>query len=54
MVDLLLVVVGKVCISKRTGNTALYDCDELRRNWNYWCKTGEDLFGSKKELEERW
>ena len=29
----------------RNGGSALgYDSDELRKNWNHWCKTGEKLF----------
>jgi len=27
------------------GNSALdYDSDALRKNWNHWCRTGEELF----------
>lgn len=36
----------------RNGGSAMgYDQDELRKNWNHWCKTGEILFTSNKE---RW
>lgn len=36
----------------RNGGSALgYDSDELRKNWNHWCKTGEFLFHKTKE---RW
>lgn len=36
------------------GNTANYDCDALRKNWNHWCKTGEKLFDPNYEKDERW
>lgn len=36
----------------RNGGSAIgYDTDELRKNWNHWCKTGEILFNPNLE---RW
>jgi len=29
---------------KNNGNTASYDSDDLRKNWNNWCKTGKINF----------
>lgn len=32
-------------VAKRNSGSVLeYDIDELRKNWNHWCKTGEILF----------
>lgn len=37
------------------GQSAIaYDFDELRKNWNHWCKTGEVLFDRFNENETRW
>lgn len=41
---------------KRTGGSlADYDGDELRKNWNHWCRTGEVLFEhAGKRTDGRW
>jgi hypothetical protein len=32
-----------------------YDNDALRKNWNHWCKTGEELFvHAGKRTDGRW
>lgn len=31
-------------IYRNDGSTIDYDSDELRKNWNHWCKTGELKF----------
>lgn len=33
-------------VHRRTGGKKMteYDSDDLRKNWNHWCKTGEILF----------
>jgi len=31
-------------VYKRTGSAVEYDFDELRKNWNHFCRTGEELF----------
>ena len=37
----------------RNGGSALkYDAFELRKNWNHWVQTGEELITRKKLLEE--
>ena len=38
------------------GKSALgYDNDALRKNWNHWCKTGEELFvHAGKRTDGRW
>jgi hypothetical protein len=38
-------------VNRNNGSVIGYDRDELRKNWNYWCKTGEILFTPSKE---RW
>ena len=38
---------------RRNGGSALeYDSHELRKNWNHWVETGEELCPRKKLLEE--
>ena len=43
-------------VAKRCdGSIADYDFDELRLNWNHWCKTGEELFlHAGKRDDGRW
>ena len=44
-------------VHKRTEGKKMtdYDRDELRRNWNHWCKTGEVLFEhASKRNDGRW
>ena len=42
-------------VYRRTGSTAEYDLDELRKNWNHWCRTGEILFKHASErMDGRW
>lgn len=44
-------------VYKRTGGTNMTDYvrDELRENWNHWCKTGEILFEhAGKRSDGRW
>jgi hypothetical protein len=38
------------------GTSALgYDNDALRKNWNHWCKTGEEIFvHAGKRTDGRW
>lgn len=37
----------------RNGGSALeYDSDKLRKNWNYWVETGEELETREQLLEE--
>lgn len=32
-----------------------YNCDELRNNWNHWCKTGKILFEhANKRTDGKW
>ena len=31
-------------VTRCNGSAVEYDPDELRRNWNHWCQTGEHLF----------
>ena len=35
-----------VSVHKRTGGKKMteYNSDDLRKNWNHWCETGEVLF----------
>jgi hypothetical protein len=41
--------------SRNNGNVSEYDIDELRKNWNHWCKTGEILFEhAGKRTDGRW
>jgi len=40
-------------VYKRTGRTAEYDSDALRKNWNHWVETGEIMF-SKPNYHGRW
>lgn len=44
-------------VHKRTDGKKMteYDSDELRKNWNHWCKTGEVLFEhASKRDDGRW
>ena len=42
-------------VYKRTGSSVEYDTDELRKNWNHWCRTGEVLFEhASKRTDGRW
>jgi len=44
-------------VYKRTAgkNMTGYDCDDLRKNWNHWCKTGEVIFEhASKRVDGRW
>jgi hypothetical protein len=42
-------------VYKRTGEIGKYDSDELRKNWNHWCRTGETLFAhAGKRIDGRW
>ena len=44
-------------IHKRTGGKGMneYDGDELRENWNHWCRTGVVLFEhAAKRSDGRW
>lgn len=44
-------------VHKRTDGKKMteYDGDELRKNWNHWCKTGEILFNhASKRDDGRW
>ena len=44
-------------VHKRTDGkqTDIYDPDELRENWNHWCRTGEFLFDhASKRTDGRW
>lgn len=44
-------------VHKRTDgkNMTKYDSDDLRKNWNHWCKTGEFLFEhAGKRIDGRW
>lgn len=43
-------------LRSETGTSALgYDNDALRKNWNHWCKTGEELFvHAGKRTDGRW
>lgn len=44
-----------ISVYKRTGITAEYDDDELRRNWNHYTETGEQLFEhASKRTDGRW
>ena len=36
------------------GNLDEYDSDELRKNWNHWCETGEELFPHQYSETGRW
>ena len=37
------------------GTSALeHDSDELRKNWNHWCKTGEHLFIKQYKIDGKW
>lgn len=38
---------------KRTGNTAEYSSDNLRKNWNHWVETGEIIF-DRQNIKDRW
>lgn len=31
-------------VERNNGSAMEYDSDELRKNWNHWCKTGELKF----------
>lgn len=31
-------------IKRNNGSALHYDSDQLRKNWNHWCKTGEFLY----------
>ncbi len=37
---------------RHDGNMLDYNSDELKDNWNHWCKTGEILFDRKNS--DRW
>lgn len=44
-------------VHKRTGGKKMTECnsDELRKNWNHWCKTGKVLFKHAGERTDgRW
>ena len=44
-------------VHKRTDGKKMteYDSDELRKNWNHWCKTGDILFHHASERDDgRW
>jgi hypothetical protein len=44
-------------VHKRTDGKKMtdYDIDELRKNWNHWCNTGEILFEhASKRDDGRW
>jgi hypothetical protein len=42
-------------VLKRTGGFAEYNSDDLRKNWNHWCKTGEVIFEhASKRNDGRW
>ena len=43
--------INSVAWRSDTGtNSSEYDIDELRKNWNHWCETGEFLFDPKKSF----
>ncbi len=40
---------------RHDGSVLTYDCDALRKNWNHWTKTGEELFKhAQHRNDERW
>lgn len=39
---------------KRTNTLNGYDDQELKNNWNHWCKTGEELFKKDYKNTGRW
>ena len=42
-------------IHSRTGNTAEFDPDTLKNNWNEWCRTGKINFEHAGKREDgRW
>ncbi len=44
-------------VHKRTDGKKMteYDSDELRKNWNHWCQTGEVLFeNAGNRTDGRW
>lgn len=47
--------VGAECVASvvnRTGGFVGYDSDDLRKNWNHYCRTGEFLFS--KDYPKVW
>lgn len=38
-------------VTRNNGSALGYDSDELRKNWNHWCKTGEKKF---KKGDGKW
>lgn len=44
-----------ICSHYKRSAVPDYDADELRKNWNHWCKTGEELFKHASERDDgRW
>ena len=39
-------------IKRNNGSVLEYDLDELRKNWNHWVETGEELVTRKQLLAE--
>lgn len=42
-------------VTRNNGSALLYDSDKLRKNWNHWVETGEELETHKSLIEnKRW